>query len=186
MNSSNSITSPNRRFIKRQDVESITGLSCNDIYRRIAAGTFPKQVELGPKCVVWVESEIHNWCDEQIAVRDLRFTAFRSGKKFGKYKPDLGRAREFWIVPVIYGSKHAGFLQAAIGTALIVATSFATGGLAAGLIGAGISNVAGGVLQLLSSQISRLRCSDSPENLAAYVFENPKKCSARPAGTELN
>ena len=42
-------TSPARRFIKRQDVESITGLSCTEIYRRIAAGAFPT---LGPKCVV--------------------------------------------------------------------------------------------------------------------------------------
>ncbi|MHA7113441.1 helix-turn-helix transcriptional regulator [Pseudomonas promysalinigenes] len=56
-----------RRFIKRQDVESITGLSCTEIYRRIAAGAFPKQVTLGPKCVVWIEAEIHAWCDEQIA-----------------------------------------------------------------------------------------------------------------------
>jgi len=56
-----------RRFIKRQDVESITGLSCSEIYRRIAAGAFPKQVTLGPKCVVWIEAEIHAWCDEQIA-----------------------------------------------------------------------------------------------------------------------
>ena len=60
-------TLPARRFIKRQDVESITGLSCTEIYRRVAAGTFPKQVTLGPKCVVWIESEIHAWCDERIA-----------------------------------------------------------------------------------------------------------------------
>jgi len=58
---------PARRFIKRQDVESITGLSCTEIYRRIAAGAFPKQVTLGPKCVVWIEAEIYAWCDEQIA-----------------------------------------------------------------------------------------------------------------------
>lgn len=56
-----------RRFIKRQDVESITGLSCTEIYRRVAAGTFPKQVALGPKCVVWIEAEVQTWCDEQIA-----------------------------------------------------------------------------------------------------------------------
>ena len=62
-----STTLPARRFIKRQDVESITGLSCTEIYRRIAAGAFPKQVTLGPKCVVWIEAEIQAWCDEQIA-----------------------------------------------------------------------------------------------------------------------
>lgn len=60
-------TPPARRFIKRQDVESITGLSCTEIYRRIAAGAFPKQVILGPKSVVWIEAEIHAWCDARIA-----------------------------------------------------------------------------------------------------------------------
>ncbi|MEB0129722.1 AlpA family phage regulatory protein [Pseudomonas sp. CCI2.4] len=60
-------TSPTRRFIKRQAVESITGFSCTEIYRRVAAGTFPKQVTLGPKCVVWIEAEILAWCDARIA-----------------------------------------------------------------------------------------------------------------------
>lgn len=60
-------TTPVRRFIKRQEVESITGLSCTEIYRRVAAGKFPKQVTLGPKSVVWIESEVLTWCDERIA-----------------------------------------------------------------------------------------------------------------------
>lgn len=60
-------TAPVRRFIKRQEVESITGLSCTEIYRRVAAGKFPKQVTLGPKSVVWIESEVITWCDERIA-----------------------------------------------------------------------------------------------------------------------
>lgn len=67
MASPTNTTPPARRFIKRQDVESITGLSCTEIYRRIAADAFPKQVTLGPKCVVWIEAEIYAWCDEQIA-----------------------------------------------------------------------------------------------------------------------
>lgn len=58
---------PIRRFIKRQAVEDITGLSCSEIYRRIAAGTFPAQVTLGPKSVVWIEAEVLAWCDERIA-----------------------------------------------------------------------------------------------------------------------
>ncbi|MBN0494998.1 AlpA family phage regulatory protein, partial [Pseudomonas aeruginosa] len=53
MASTTSSTQPIRRFIKRQAVEEITGLSCSEIYRRIAAGTFPAQVILGPKSVVW-------------------------------------------------------------------------------------------------------------------------------------
>jgi prophage regulatory protein len=60
-------TAPVRRFIKRQEVESITGLSCTEIYRRVAADKFPKQVTLGPKSVVWIESEVLTWCEERIA-----------------------------------------------------------------------------------------------------------------------
>ncbi|UXZ25387.1 AlpA family phage regulatory protein [Pseudomonas sp. YeP6b] len=58
---------PAIRFIKRQAVEGITGLSCTEIYRRIAAENFPKQVTLGPKCVVWVEAEIYGWMNDRIA-----------------------------------------------------------------------------------------------------------------------
>lgn len=69
MASNPSNTQTSRRFIKRQAVEEITGLSCSEIYRRIAAGTFPPQVSLGPKSVVWVESEVNAWCDARIAER---------------------------------------------------------------------------------------------------------------------
>ena len=56
-----------RRFIKRQEVEAITGLSRSEIYRRMAAKVFPQQIALSAKCVVWIESEILTWCDERIA-----------------------------------------------------------------------------------------------------------------------
>lgn len=59
-------TSPHR-FIKRKSVEQITGLSCSEIYRRISAGTFPSQITLGPKSVVWIESEVTEWCSARIA-----------------------------------------------------------------------------------------------------------------------
>ena len=36
-----------RRFIKRTEVEKLTTLSTSEIYRRIAAGTFPAQIVLG-------------------------------------------------------------------------------------------------------------------------------------------
>lgn len=55
------------RFIKRHAVEIITGLSCSEIYRRIAADNFPKQVTLGPKSVVWIEAEVLTWCEDRIA-----------------------------------------------------------------------------------------------------------------------
>lgn len=56
-----------RRFIKLAEVKTLTTLSTSEIYRRIAAGTFPAQIPLGPKSVVWQLDEIHTWCDERIA-----------------------------------------------------------------------------------------------------------------------
>lgn len=55
------------RFIKRPRVKNISGLSDSEIYRRMATGKFPKQVALGPKCVVWVEAEVFAWCEARIA-----------------------------------------------------------------------------------------------------------------------
>ncbi len=59
----------NNRFIKLQKVRDYTSLSTSEIYRRIAAGTFPAQVTLGPKSVAWIESEILQWCDALAAQR---------------------------------------------------------------------------------------------------------------------
>jgi prophage regulatory protein len=67
MANTTNIPSPAQRFIKRQKVQDISGISCTEIYRRIAAGTFPKQITLGPKCVVWIESEVLAWINERIA-----------------------------------------------------------------------------------------------------------------------
>lgn len=66
-------TKPNqltRRFIKLPQVKHYTSLSTSEIYRRIAAGTFPAQVTLGPKSVAWIESEILQWCDALAAQRE--------------------------------------------------------------------------------------------------------------------
>ncbi|UTL92005.1 tail assembly protein [Pseudomonas fluorescens] len=110
--------------------------------------------------------------------RGLRFAVFKNGKNIGEGDLDRGGAREFWFVPVINGSKRGGLLQTVLGVALIVAASFASGGLAAGLMGAGIANVAGGVLQMLSPQASGLSHSGSPENLPSYAFGSAKNTTA--------
>lgn len=56
-----------RRFIKLAEVRNLTTLSTSEIYRRIAAGTFPTQIMLGPKSAVWIESEVLAWCEARIA-----------------------------------------------------------------------------------------------------------------------
>lgn len=60
-----------RRFLKRPKVTHLTSLSTSEIYRRMADGTFPKQIRLGPKSVVWDESEVLAWCDQMAAQREV-------------------------------------------------------------------------------------------------------------------
>lgn len=60
-----------RRFIKLAQVKDYTSLSTSELYRRIAAGTFPKQIRLGKKSVVWDESEVLAWCEQMAAQREV-------------------------------------------------------------------------------------------------------------------
>lgn len=106
------------------------------------------------------------------------FAIFRNRKNVGLN--DLGRrgTQEVRIVPVIEGSKRGGILQVVIGAALIIASTFASGGLAAGLMGAGVANVAGGAIQLLSPQANGLSQSAAPENIPSYSFGSAKNTTA--------
>ncbi|EMC9463215.1 TPA: AlpA family phage regulatory protein [Pseudomonas aeruginosa] len=59
-----------QRFIKLLEVKALTTLSTSEIYRRIARGTFPKQILLGPKSAVWIEAEVLAWQLEHISSRN--------------------------------------------------------------------------------------------------------------------
>lgn len=107
--------------------------------------------------------------------RGLRFAIFKNGRNIGEADLDRGGAKELRFVPVIEGSKRAGLLQTVIGVALIVAASFMTAGAAAtAVMGAGIANTAGGVIQMLSPQARGLSQSGAPENLPSYAFGGAK------------
>jgi prophage regulatory protein len=56
-----------QKLLRLPQVKSITGLSKSTIYARISDGTFPKQIPLGPRLVVWVEADIQKWIAEQVA-----------------------------------------------------------------------------------------------------------------------
>ncbi|MDF3194273.1 AlpA family transcriptional regulator [Pseudomonas sp. 1928-m] len=64
-------TNTPRRFIKLPKVKDYTSLSTSEIYRRLAAGTFPTQITLGPKSVAWIEAEVLEWCDALAAQREV-------------------------------------------------------------------------------------------------------------------
>jgi prophage regulatory protein len=48
-------------------VTARTGLSRSTIYLRISEGSFPKPVSLGSRAVGWLESEVNDWLNQQIA-----------------------------------------------------------------------------------------------------------------------
>lgn len=54
-------------LLRLPQVKATTGLSKSTIYARISEGTFPKQIPIGPRLVVWVESDIQNWISEQVS-----------------------------------------------------------------------------------------------------------------------
>lgn len=53
-------------ILRRKQVESRTGLSRSAIYAGMADGTFPTAIQIGPRAVGWVESEINDWVAAQI------------------------------------------------------------------------------------------------------------------------
>lgn len=57
------------RLLRREEVESRTGLSTSTLYQRMLDGKFPKPVPLGEKARGWVESEIDDWIGARIAAR---------------------------------------------------------------------------------------------------------------------
>ena len=58
--------STGERFIRLRQVQAKTGIARATIYQKIKDGKFPEQVNVGPRCVVWVESEIEQWMQSRI------------------------------------------------------------------------------------------------------------------------
>ena len=54
-------------FVRLPQVKEMTCLSKSSIYRLMNAGDFPSQISLGARSVVWIRSEIEEWCDQKIA-----------------------------------------------------------------------------------------------------------------------
>jgi prophage regulatory protein len=53
-------------FLRLPEVRSVTGLSKSSLYALIRANSFPAPVQLGPRTVAWVRSEIKQWAAERI------------------------------------------------------------------------------------------------------------------------
>jgi prophage regulatory protein len=59
------------RFIRRPEVERLTGLPRSSLYEKMARGDFPKPRKIGDRAVAWSESDIARWqrrCKSQATV----------------------------------------------------------------------------------------------------------------------
>jgi prophage regulatory protein len=49
------------RILRLNTVLDRTGLSRSTLYRKVEAGTFPKQIPIAQRCVGWRESAVQAW-----------------------------------------------------------------------------------------------------------------------------
>ncbi|WP_371639966.1 helix-turn-helix transcriptional regulator [Synechococcus sp. N19] len=57
------------RFLRLPEVLNLVGVTRSTLYRWMDAGTFPKQISVGGNTVVWVESAVTAWMEDQMASR---------------------------------------------------------------------------------------------------------------------
>ncbi len=54
-------------FIKLKEVQRRSSLSKTTIYEMMKTGSFPKNIPITIKSVVWIESEIENWMQNRVS-----------------------------------------------------------------------------------------------------------------------
>lgn len=60
------------RFLRRPEVERMTGLSRSQIYKLMADGRFPEAIPLSPRVVAWLESSVSAWISARIEEHQRR------------------------------------------------------------------------------------------------------------------
>ncbi len=55
------MTDATDRFLRLPAVIDRTGLSRSTVYRKMEAGTFPRQIKIAARCAGWRESAITEW-----------------------------------------------------------------------------------------------------------------------------
>ena len=57
------------RFLRLAEVLKMTGMGKTFIYDRIKDESFPKQIHLGHRSIVWNEREVVQWMEDRMASR---------------------------------------------------------------------------------------------------------------------
>lgn len=87
------------------------------------------------------------------------------------------------IAPVVFGSKNSGWLNVLVGAVLVVVGVlvgvYVDPGLGAAIVGAGISMIVGGVVQLLFPPPKMKGPHEGPQNTPSYAFAGPVNTQAQ-------
>lgn len=67
------------KFMRLPEVKEKTGLSKSAIYKKIKEREFPVSVPIGSRTVAWLESDINEWLEWRVQVRDRANKGFFSG-----------------------------------------------------------------------------------------------------------
>lgn len=57
---------PERVFLRRADVERVTGFSISTLYRLAKSGDFPRPVKIGARASGWIAGEVQAWIEARI------------------------------------------------------------------------------------------------------------------------
>ena len=63
-----------KKLLRLPEVISRTGYKRSNIYQLMYLGDFPKSVQLGPRAVAWLSSEIDQWIDDRVKERDQKLS----------------------------------------------------------------------------------------------------------------
>lgn len=55
------------KFLRRPQVQALTGLPCSTIYEMMDRGTFPRPIRLTPRIVGWLEADVRQWQEARLA-----------------------------------------------------------------------------------------------------------------------
>lgn len=58
------------KVLRLAQVMDSTGLGRSTIYKYIAQGKFPTPLQLSERCVGWLESEVQQWIQSRLDMRD--------------------------------------------------------------------------------------------------------------------
>ncbi|AIL62199.1 AlpA family transcriptional regulator [Pseudomonas alkylphenolica] len=69
MSEQNPAPAPERRILRRPEVEAKTGFKRAYLYSLMKAGQFPKAIKLGVRAVGWDSEEIDQWITDRLKER---------------------------------------------------------------------------------------------------------------------